>query len=142
MKLEGTLAVMISFQIGDTASVTKTILETDIVAFADISGDKNPLHLDAEFAARSRFGQRIAHGALVSSLISNVIGNQLPGQGSIYLSSSLKFRAPTFIDDTITATATISSIRQDKPIFVLECVCKNQHGEVVCQGESVVLYES
>ena len=132
---------MPQFQIGDTASVTKTISEADIVAFAEISGDHNPLHLDAEFAARSRFGQRIVHGALVSSLISNVIGNQLPGQGSIYLSSSLKFRAPTFIDDTITATATILSIRQDKPIYVLACVCSNQHGEVVCQGESVVLYE-
>jgi 3-hydroxybutyryl-CoA dehydratase len=132
---------MHNFKVGDNASVTKTISEADITAFAKISGDHNPLHLDAEFAARSRFGQRIAHGALVSSLISNVIGNQLPGQGSIYLSSSLKFRAPTFIDDTITATATISSIRQDKPIFVLACVCSNQHGDVVCQGESVVLYE-
>ncbi len=132
---------MYSFQIGDTASVSKTITEADIIAFAEISGDKNPLHLDAAFAARSRFGQRIAHGALVSSLISNVIGNQLPGQGSIYLSSSLKFRAPTFINDTITATATVSSIREDKPIILLTCVCTNQHNEVVCAGESVVLYE-
>ena len=129
------------FKVGDTASISKTISEADIVAFSEISGDHNPLHLDAEFAARSRFGRRIAHGALVSSLISNVIGNSLPGQGSIYLSSSLKFRAPAFIDDTITATATISSIREDKPIYVLECVCSNQHGEIVCQGESVVLYE-
>ncbi len=132
---------MQTFKIGDTASVTKTITEADIVAFAEISGDHNPLHLDAAFAANSRFGQRIAHGALVSSLISNVIGNQLPGQGSIYLSSSLKFRAPTFIDDTITATATISSIREDKPIFVLACVCSNQDGKIVCESESVVLYE-
>ena len=132
---------MLEFKVGDTASISKTISEADIVAFSEISGDHNPLHLDAEFAARSRFGRRIAHGALVSSLISNVIGNSLPGQGSIYLSSSLKFRAPTFIDDTITATVTISSIREDKPIYVLECVCSNQHGEIVCQGESVVLYE-
>jgi 3-hydroxybutyryl-CoA dehydratase len=132
---------MPKFKVGDSAKISKTIVETDIIAFAEISGDKNPLHLNAEFAANSRFGRRIAHGALVSSLISNVIGNQLPGQGSIYLSSSLKFRAPTFIDDTITATATISSIRTDKPIYVLECVCSNQRGEVVCQGESVVLYE-
>ena len=132
---------MPEFKVGDTASISKTISEADIVAFSEISGDHNPLHLDAEFAARSRFGRRIAHGALVSSLISNVIGNSLPGQGSIYLSSSLKFRAPAFIDDTITATATISSIREDKPIYVLECVCSNQHGEIVCQGESVVLYE-
>ena len=132
---------MPQFKVGDTASISKTISEADIVAFSEISGDHNPLHLDAEFAARSRFGRRIAHGALVSSLISNVIGNSLPGQGSIYLSSSLKFRAPAFIDDTITATVTISSIREDKPICVLECVCSNQHGEIVCQGESVVLYE-
>ena len=110
---------MPEFKVGDTASISKTISEADIVAFSEISGDHNPLHLDAEFAARSRFGRRIAHGALVSSLISNVIGNSLPGQGSIYLSSSLKFRAPAFIDDTITATATISSIREDKPIYVL-----------------------
>jgi 3-hydroxybutyryl-CoA dehydratase len=132
---------MHNFKVGDTASFSKTITEADIVAFAEISGDHNPLHLDAVFAATSRFGQRIAHGALVSSLISNVIGNQLPGEGSIYLSSSLKFRAPTFIDDTITATATISSIREDKPIFVLACVCNNQNSKVVCEGESVILYE-
>jgi 3-hydroxybutyryl-CoA dehydratase len=129
------------FKVGDSASVTKTISEADITAFAQISGDHNPLHLDAAFAANSRFGQRIAHGALVSSLISNVIGNQLPGQGSIYLSSSLKFRAPTFIDDTITATATISSIRQDKPVILLSCECRNQRGDIVCEGESVILYE-
>lgn len=129
------------WKIGDSASFTKTVTEADIVIFAGVSGDMNPLHVNAEYASNTRFGQRIAHGALIASFISNVIGNQLPGEGAIYVSSNLRFRAPTFIGDTITATATIKSIREDKPIFTLECRCVNQRNEVVCEGESVILYD-
>ena len=89
------------FKPGDTASISKTITDGDIQKFADASGDHNPLHLDDEFAKATRFGRRIAHGMLSASLISAVIANQLPGQGSIYLGQTLKFVAPVFPGDTI-----------------------------------------
>ncbi len=130
-----------NWTVGDSRTLVKTISDADVVLFSQVSGDLNPIHLDDTYAATTRFGKRIAHGALLASYISNIIGNQIPGQGSIYLSSSLKFRAPTFIGDTVSTIATIVTIRPDKPIFSLECVCKNQHEEVLCHGEAVVLYE-
>ena len=127
------------FKPGDTASISKTITDDDIQKFADASGDHNPLHLDDEFAKSTRFGRRIAHGMFSASLISAVIANQLPGQGSIYLGQTLKFVAPVFPGDTITARVTVISIRDDKPVMKLETVCSNQHGEVVITGEATVL---
>jgi 3-hydroxybutyryl-CoA dehydratase len=127
------------FKPGDTASLSKTIGDDDIRAFADASGDHNPLHLDEEFARHTRFGRRIAHGMLSASLISAVIANELPGEGSIYLGQTLQFVAPVFLDDTVTARVTVSSIRDDKPILKLETVCTNQRNEVVIRGEATVL---
>ena len=129
------------FKPGDTASVTKIITQEDIEKFADLSGDHNPIHLDEEHAKGTRFGRRIAHGLLTSSLISNVIGNELPGVGSIYLSQTLQFLAPVFAGDTITARATVTSVREDKPIVKLETVCANQRDEIVIKGEATVLVE-
>ncbi len=127
--------------VGDSRTLVKTILDADVRLFAQVSGDLNPIHLDDGYAAKTRFGKRIAHGALLAAYISNIIGNQIPGYGAIYLSSSLKFRAPALIGDTISTIVTIATIRPDKPILTLECVCKNQGQEVLCQGEAVVLYE-
>ena len=127
------------FKTGDTASLSKTIGDDDIRAFADASGDHNPLHLDEEFAKQTRFGRRIAHGMLSASLISAVIANELPGEGSIYLGQTLQFVAPVFLNDTVTARVTVSSIREDKPILKLETVCTNQRDEVVIRGEATVL---
>jgi acyl dehydratase len=124
---------------GDTASFSKKITDTDIQQFADVSGDRNPLHLDDEFAKQTRFGRRIAHGMLGASLISAVLANELPGQGSIYLGQTLKFVAPVFPDDTLTAKVTVVSIREDKPIVKLETICTNQHGETIIRGEATVL---
>ncbi|MDX6304902.1 MAG: 3-hydroxybutyryl-CoA dehydratase [Blastocatellia bacterium] len=124
---------------GDTASVSKTITDDDIHKFADVSGDHNPLHLDDEFARTTRFGRRIAHGMLSASLISSVIANQLPGQGSIYLGQTLQFVAPVFPGDTVTAQVTVVSIRADKPIVKLETICTNQRDEVVIKGAATVL---
>ncbi len=129
------------FKVGDTASVTKTFTQDDIEKFADLSGDRNPIHLDEEHAKATRFGRRIAHGMLVSSLISNVIGNELPGIGSIYLGQTLQFLAPVFPGDTITARATVTSVREDKPIVKIETVCRNQRDEIVIKGEATVLVE-
>ena len=127
------------FKPGDTASLSKTIGDDDIRAFANATGDHNPLHLDEEFAKQTRFGKRIAHGMLSASLISAVIANDLPGQGSIYLGQTLQFVAPVFPGDTVTARVTVTGIREDKPIVKLETVCTNQRDEVVIRGEATVL---
>ena len=124
---------------GDSASLTKTFLDKDVRSFAEISGDTNPVHLDDDFAAGTRFKRRLVHGMLTGGLISAVLGTKLPGPGSIYLSQSITFRAPVFINDTITATVTVSRIREDKPIVSLETVCKNQDGAVVLDGEATLL---
>ena len=130
-----------NLKVGDTASLTRTVTNDDIRAFADLSGDHNPIHLDDGFAATTRFGQRIAHGMFGASLISAVIGNELPGTGSIYLSQTLKFLAPVYPGDIVTARVTVTEIRDDKPIVTLECVCENQRGETLIKGEAVVLVE-
>ena len=98
-------------------------------------------HLDDGYAATTRFGQRIAHGMFGASLISAVIGNELPGTGSIYLSQTLKFLAPGYLGDTVTARVTVTEIRNDKPIVTLETVCENQRGETLIKGEAVVMVE-
>ena len=127
------------FKPGDTASLSRTIGDDDIRAFANATGDHNPLHLDEEFAKQTRFGKRIAHGMLSASLISAVIAQDLPGLGSIYLGQTLQFLAPVFLGDTVTARVTVTSIREDKPIIKLETVCTNQRDEVVIRGEATVL---
>ena len=127
-------------RIGDTASRTKTITDADVRAFAEVSGDHNPLHLDDEFAATTRFGKRIAHGMLGASLISAVLANDLPGQGSIYLAQTLRFVAPVFPGDELTARVTVTSLREDKPIATLETVCVNQQNHVVIKGEATIHY--
>lgn len=126
--------------IGDTATRTKTITDEDVRAFAAVSGDENPIHLDEAFAANTLFGKRIAHGMLSASLISAVLANDLPGHGSIYMGQTLKFVAPVFIGDEITARVTVTSVRDDKPIAKLETVCVNQHNEIVIKGEATIHY--
>ena len=126
-------------KVGDSAEVTKKIEQSDIDAFANVTGDHNPVHVDEEFAKTARFGKRIAHGMLTASLISAVLANKLPGEGSIYLGQTLKFLAPVFPGDEITARVTVKEIREDKPIVKLETVCVNQREEVVIRGEATVL---
>ncbi|MBM4430388.1 MAG: MaoC family dehydratase [Chloroflexi bacterium] len=130
-----------SVSVGETASLSKTISEADIVLFAGISGDFNPLHLDAEYAKTTRFGERIAHGILTAGLISAVLGTRLPGPGGIYLGQTLNFRKPVKIGDTITATAKVTSYDPEKRIVKLETNCHNQDGVLVLTGEAVLLLE-
>ena len=131
----------VKLEVGATAQVTKTITEDDILAFASVSTDVNPVHVDQDYAEKTRFGQRIAHGILGASFISAVIGNKLPGPGAIYLSQNLNFKAPVMIGDTITAIGTVISQKSNKPIFTIKTVCTNQDGVVVIDGEAVVMYE-
>ena len=127
------------FSVGDSAEITKTIEQADIDAFANVTGDHNPVHVDEEFAKTTRFRRRIAHGMLTASLISAVLANKLPGEGSVYLGQTLKFLAPVFPGDEITARVTVREIREDKPILKLETVCVNQRDEIVIRGEATVL---
>jgi 3-hydroxybutyryl-CoA dehydratase len=125
--------------IGDTAEMTKMIEQADIDAFADLTGDHNLVHVDEEFAKTTRFGRRIAHGMLTASLVSAVLANKLPGEGSVYLGQTLQFVAPVFPGDTITARATVKEIREGKSIVKLETICVNQRDELVLRGEATVL---
>jgi 3-hydroxybutyryl-CoA dehydratase len=126
--------------VGTRAESIRTITDADIIQFADVSGDRNPVHLDAEYASQSLFGDRIVHGFLTGSLISALIGMDLPGAGSIYLGQTLKFLAPVFIDDTITAKVEVISVREDKRLVILRTDCINQDGKLVLTGEATVKY--
>jgi acyl dehydratase len=128
-----------NLKVGDAAEIRKTIADEDVRAFAELTGDHNPVHLDEEYAARTRFGRRIAHGMLGASLISAVLANELPGRGTVYLSQTLKFTAPVFLGDTVTARVVVKHVREDKPVVTLETFCTNDRGERVVEGEAVVL---
>jgi len=128
-----------TLSVGDAAEMSKTVTEADVRAFAELTGDHNPVHLDEEYAAGTRFGRRIAHGMLGASLISAVLANELPGRGTVYLSQTLRFTAPVFLGDTVTARVVVKQVREDKPVVTLETVCTNERGERVVEGEAVVL---
>lgn len=124
-------------QIGDSHTTTRKITAQEIETFADLVGDHNPVHLDETFAANTRFGRRIAHGMISAGLISAAIANGWPG--SIYLSQTLQFRAPVYLGDTVTATATVSAVRSDKSIVTYRTECHKQDGTLVLEGEAVCL---
>ena len=126
-------------QAGDKASRTTPITDEMIRLFADLTGDTNPVHLDEDYAAGTRFGRRIAHGMIAAGLISAALANDLPGPGTVYLSQTLQFKAPVFPGDTITTTVEVKNVRPDKPIVTLITTCKNQSDALVLEGEAVVL---
>ncbi len=126
---------------GQRATVSKTITAADVDTFAGLSGDFNPLHVDAAFAARTRFGERIAHGMLTAGLISAVLGMQLPGPGGIYLSQTLRFLKPVRIGEAITAAAEVTAYDPQHRRLTLHTTCTNQRGEMVLDGEAVLLVE-
>ncbi len=126
---------------GDTAKLIKTVTQSDIEQFAELVGDRNPVHVNPDFAKKTRFGRPIAHGMWGLSLVSAVLGTKLPGPGTIYLSQTVQFKAPVFAGDTLTAKVKVLEVRQDKPIVKLETTCENQKGELILKGESVVLVE-
>jgi 3-hydroxybutyryl-CoA dehydratase len=124
--------------VGMSASFGKTVTEADIMAFAGVSGDTNPVHLHQGFAEQTMFKGRVAHGMLSASFISTILGTKLPGPGCIYVSQDIKFRAPVRAGDTVTATATITEIVPEKRRVKLKTVCKV--GDlVVIDGEAVAL---
>lgn len=127
--------------IGMSAEIAKTITDADIVLFASVSMDSNAIHMDEEFGRTTMFGGRIAHGMLTASLLSSVLGNRLPGSGTIYLSQSLRFRAPVRPGDTVHAKVTVREVIAEKCRVVLDTVC-TVGGKVVIDGEALVMVTS
>jgi 3-hydroxybutyryl-CoA dehydratase len=126
---------------GQAASFAKTVSEADIVLFAGVSGDTNPVHLDQSFAEKTPFKTRIAHGMLSAGFISTVFGTKLPGPGSIYMSQTLRFKAPVKIGDTVVATCTVTEIIAEKRRAMFSTVCK-VGDTVVIEGEAMIMVPS
>jgi 3-hydroxybutyryl-CoA dehydratase len=126
------------FRTGDSATFTKTITEADILLFAAVSGDNYPLHVDAEYAKTTRFGQRAAHGMLTASLLSTVTGMLLQKPGGIYVEQSLRFKRPVFIGDTLTATAEVTELMPARRRMQTKAAVVNQRGETVLEGEGTI----
>jgi 3-hydroxybutyryl-CoA dehydratase len=124
--------------VGQSAELVRTVGAADIEAFADVTGDNNPVHLDADYAATTSFGERIAHGMLSAGYISAVLGTTLPGPGAIYLSQALRFKRPVRIGDAVTARATVTEIDQAKARVTFATVCL-VNGKPVVDGEAVVM---
>jgi 3-hydroxybutyryl-CoA dehydratase len=127
--------------IGKTATISQTITDRHIAAFAELSGDRNPLHLDDAWAARTRFGGRIAHGALTAGLVSRVLGMELPGTGAVYLGQTFRFTAPVRPGDTIQARAEVIELDPARRRVRLKTTCHNQWGEQVLVGEALMMID-
>ena len=125
-------------QLGMEAFLSKTVTEQDIIAFAEVTGDKNPVHLDAAYAAKTMFKQRIAHGMLTAGYISAVFGMELPGPGAIYVSQTLNFKGPVKIGDTVVTKVKIVELIAAKRRARFDCVC-SVDGKLVLEGEAVLM---
>ena len=128
-------------EIGMHDIFAKTITDADIITFAGISGDTNPVHLNHEFASETIFEGRIAHGMLTASFVSTVIGTKLPGPGCIYVSQSLRFKAPVRSGDTVNAVCTVDKLIPEKKFIELKTVC-SVNGKVVVDGEATIMVPS
>ncbi|WP_378955773.1 MaoC family dehydratase [Pelosinus sp. sgz500959] len=126
-------------QVGDTASMSKTVSEYDVYTYAGITGDFNPVHINSEFAKTSLFKERIAHGMLSAGFISAVLGTTLPGANTIYLGQELAFKAPVKIGDTVTATVEVIEKIEAKHRLILKTVVTNQEGTIVIDGKATVM---
>ena len=131
-----------TLSVGEKASLTKTITESDVIAFAELTGDRNDAHINIDEAKKNLFGRRVVHGMLVGSLISAVLGTRLPGKGTIYLEQDLRFLKPVFFDDTITAIVEVEELlNENKGIYKLKTYEKNQNDEVVTDGYAIVMFK-
>lgn len=130
---------MTKYEVGQSATYTRTITDEAIRKFAEVTGDCNPAHLDEEYAKKSSFKARIAHGFLTGSMISKILGMDFPGAGTIYLSQSMKFLAPAYIGDTLTAKVVVDEYNEEKNRMKLLTTIHNQNNEIILTGEAVVL---
>jgi len=127
-----------NFKVGDSKSVEVQVTDKMVRQFAEMSGDFNPIHLDDEYAKKTRFGRRIAHGMICGALISRALAMEL-GPGGIYLSQNLKFLQPVFIDDTIIIELHVASLRESKGIASIDTVVKKKTGEICAKGEAMIM---
>ncbi|MDP2813093.1 MAG: MaoC family dehydratase [Erysipelotrichaceae bacterium] len=125
--------------IGQSAEFTKMFTSVEVESFAEVSGDHNPVHLNEEYAAATRFKQRICHGHLIASLFSAILGTDLPGEGTIYLGQSIKYLKPVYLNDTITAKVTVVERDEEKNRVKLETTAFNQNGDMVITGIAEVM---
>ena len=126
------------FYVGQSASLKKVFSSNDVKVFAELSLDKNPIHLDETYARQSLFGKRIVHGFFVGSLISAVFGTVLPGEGAIYLHQEMNFTKPVYHGEEIKATVTVTNIKKEKSILYFDTKCENERGEIVIDGNAVL----
>ena len=127
-----------TLKIGDSESIIRSFTEQDVIDYAKLSGDKNPAHLDAAYAAQTQFKYRIVHGMLVGSLFSALLGDHLPGEGTIYMGQNLQFKAPVYFDTEVIASVEIIKIHESKPIVTLKTSCVDSEGNVLVEGDAVV----
>ena len=124
-----------SIQVGQKARRSKTVTARDVELYAEITGDRNPLHFDAAFAAGTRFGGLVAQGGITSGMLNALVAMDLPGPGTVFMSQTLKYLAPTYLGDTLTAEVEVLSVKPDKPVCQLKATVTNQDGTVVLEGE-------
>lgn len=127
-----------SFNVGDKVTISEKITDQMVRQFAEVSGDKNPIHVDEEYAKKTRFGRRIAHGMMSAALISRALGMNL-GPGGIYLGQTLKFVNPVFIDDVLIVELTVMQKREEKGIAIIDTLVKKESGEIVVKGEATIM---
>jgi 3-hydroxybutyryl-CoA dehydratase len=128
-----------AFFVGQRVAITRQVTAAQVEAFAQVTGDTNPVHLDEAYAAGTRFGHRIAHGMLCASYISALLGTKFPGPGTIYVNQGLSFLKPVYLGDTLEVSVTVTGFRPDKALLTLETAIENQHGQKVLAGEAVCL---
>jgi acyl dehydratase len=126
-------------KVGDSVTEQRTFTDADVRHFAEVSHDHNRLHLDADFAAQTQFGQRIVHGMLVGSMFSALLGEQLPGHGAIYMGQTLKFKAPVYLDMEVIGKVEVASIRADKGIVTMTTTVEDTAGKTLITGEAVLM---
>ena len=127
-------------EVGQKSSIEKTFLESEVMQFSTLSQDTNPIHFDREYARESRFGQCIVQGPFVMSLIGGILGSDLPGPGTIYINQQSSFLKPVYVGDTVIASVEVVSIRTDKPVLKLRTWVEKSDGELIIEGEAIVLY--
>jgi acyl dehydratase len=125
-------------QVGDRATWTRALTAEDVEAFAGMTGDRNPLHFDPDFASGTRFGRLVVQGGITAGLFNALVAMELPGPGSVFLHQEWDYPAPVFVGDTVTAEAEVIEAREDKPVTRLRCVARRQDGTEVLRGECVV----
>ncbi|MGH2375871.1 MAG: MaoC family dehydratase [bacterium] len=133
---ESTVVGPLQLRVGQSATRTKTITDADLRAYAEITGDYNPLHFDDAFAAGTRFGRRVAQGGITAGMLNALVAMDIPGPGTVFMSQTLTYLAPAYVGDTLTAHVEVMSLKPDKPVCQLKFEVRNQRGEAILNAEA------